>query len=189
MHILRLCGLGRTLHRDHFQSADFGEDVDESRQCISFESGLTAIGVPVVVLVCSVDFLLNLLALRSAWIVRLMLAVQYCHCECDAWDEGARGKTVFTDVDTSLVSLGEVLGQPVGLVVSKGKLTHRYLESDMPQIAEGRHTMMRNFIDVEGKLRLHMLVLALGVADHGSVFRAKLGELHRNRAIGSNRMA
>ena len=43
---------------------------------------------------------------------------------------------------------------------------------------------MRDFLDVEGELRLHMLMFAFGIVHNGAVFRAELGKLDGNRDIG-----
>ena len=48
--------------------------------------------------------------------------------------------------------------------------------------------MMRDFVDVEGKLRLDVLVLAFGIVDRMAVLSLELVELHRHRKVGGQRM-
>ena len=43
---------------------------------------------------------------------------------------------------------------------------------------------LRQLIDVEGELRAHMLVFAVGKAHHFAVLPGQLGKLQRHRAIG-----
>ena len=59
----------------------------------------------------------------------------------------------------------------------------------MPQKPKRGNTMMCDLVDVEGKFRLNVLVLAFGIADGRSVFCLQLGKLDWNSKVGGVRVA
>ena len=53
----------------------------------------------------------------------------------------------------------------------------------MSQVVHWRQAMVRDFVDIKGKLRLHMGVLPFRKIDHRTVLRFQLGKLDRDRPV------
>ena len=51
----------------------------------------------------------------------------------------------------------------------------RYVEADVAKVVNRREAVMRNLVDVEGELRLHVGMSILSVRNHRAIFRANLG--------------
>src|SRR6266567_5608986 len=107
----------------------------------------------------------------------------------DARNEGTHCEAISPYIDAAPAAAGEVLSETIGLVKRQRHLPHRHLESNVFLVPAWGHAVMSEFIDVECKLGLHVLTLALGKVHYRAVFCAQLWELHRNSEVGSERVA
>src|SRR5215469_7084836 len=154
---------------------------------MGFESWFAAIGLPVVFLGDFSSFFLEFDDLRRFGIGRFAFAMENRNRVRDARDKGSRRETIFGNADA--VAAGEIFGKAVGLVERERQLMHRDLESDVAHVVERREAMMRDFVDVEGKFSLNMLMLALGVIHRTAVLRAEFRKLNWNRKVSGLRVA
>src|ERR1035437_6362270 len=186
--IFSLCLHRGALYGCHLQWTDLGQHVEQSRQRPCSDACLATILIPVIFRRQGCYFLAELRHLRRVWIGRLTLAMEKRDGIGNAGNEAAHCKVVGTDIDAPAASAGEILRETVRLVIGQRKLLYGYFEAYVFQVMAGRHAMVRDLVDVERELGLHMLMLALGIVDEGAIFCTQLGKLDRDGEVGGERM-
>ena len=112
-----------------------------------------------------------------------MPAMEQCDRIGDAGNKRPHSEAVFADVEAAATSRREILTQAIGLVIGEGELFGRNLEADVAQETQRSQSVMSDFIDIESKFRLHMLMLSLGIIHHWPIFRAEFWKLDRHSSI------
>ena len=189
MDVCRFRRLRGTLHIHHLKRADFGEYKQQTGQHVGPNTRFSPVGLPIVLSSDSVRLFLHLQSFRRIRVGGLATAFQEGNCIGKTRNEFAHRETICIYVDTASASRRKVLVQAVRLVKRESKQLHRHLQPDMPQVVDRRHAVMRNFVDVKRKFRLHMLPLALGVIHYRTISRAKFGKFDGNREVDRLRMS
>ena len=101
------CG-GWAFDGDELEGSPLGNDVDEAGEGVGADTGLLAVGVPVVGLGDGGDLGGELLEVGVVDVGWLVFAMQDGNRVGDAGDEAVDGETVVGDVDAVVVGIGEV---------------------------------------------------------------------------------
>ena len=115
-----------------------------------------------------------------------MVAAQKCQGIRDTGNEAADSKAKAPDIDAAGSGFGKVFTQTIGLVVGLGELLGGDVEADVAKVVNRREPVVRNLVDVEGELRLHVGMCILAVGNHRAIFRGQFGKLDGHRVVGSD---
>src|SRR6202041_2530699 len=63
------------------------------------------------------------------------------------------------------------------------------VEADVGKVVNRRQAAVRNLVDVERKLRLHVSMFILTVSNNRAIFCSQFGKFDRHRVVGSHRVS
>ena len=189
MDVVRFSGGGRAFDGDEAKGTNFRKHEKQAGKRPRADASLAPVIVPVIFRGHGGHHFLYLDELRSDGVGRLALAMKECDGVSDAGNKGTNSKAISAHVDAAAALAGEVLIEPVCLIEGYAKLTNGNFKPDVAQVMNRRDTMLRNVVDIEGKLGTNMLASAFSVVHFPAVLRAELGKFDRDSQISSERMA
>ena len=157
---------------------------NEPGERVGTDAGLPAIRGPVVVEGGLRDLLVKLDAFWGRQLCGLVFAMNHGEGVGDAGKKSANGEAVAAYVDAGRATFGEVFAEPVGFVKGRGEQRGGDLEAHVTEVVDGSHAVVSDLVDVEGELRLDVLVFALRIGDGGPILGFEFGKFDRYGQVG-----